>query len=243
MKKSLDAFEGFPKQAFDFMQELSSNNNVDWFGKNRTRYDEYIVRPARAFVVEIGEFFNRLNPAIRTEPKFNHTLMRINKDMRFSKGEPYRTYFLIHFGRFKLDSEFYVSLEPQGCSYGLFINNSEENPAFYFKENMSKYESEFQQIAAHYGINGRFSLVELKKGPVELLKNFDATRDFQNLVNTKLILLDRLITPEAANISASDFLLEAIRTYSVLYPFYCFAISPDPLKMIEEFEDQMGVPL
>lgn len=240
MKDSIPPFQGFKKEAFEFLSELSSNNTTEWFNKNRSRYTDFLVQPARSFVVEMGQFFNRLNPAIRTEPKFNETLMRINKDMRFSKGEPYRTYFLIHFGRFKMDSEFYVSFEAGSLDYGLFINNSGENSNFYFKDNLTRYGKEFINVMKNYSIDSNYELYELKKGPVLIDGSIQGRDHLEIMKGLKMILIQKSIQPCDEKIYASDFILEAIRNFSQLYPVYSFAAFPQPLKMIEEFEEHFG---
>jgi hypothetical protein len=34
--------------------------------------------------------------------------------------------------------------------------------------------------------------------------------------------------------------VEMIKMISMLYPLYCFAVSPQPLKLLGEFEDNFG---
>ena len=131
MISSYPPFTGFPKELFKFLADLEKNNNTEWFYKYKDIYQEYLVTPCRSFVSDIGSFFNLLNPSIRTEPKFNKTLIRINKDMRFTKGEPYRNHFLIHFDRFKMDSEFFVYLDKNIVEYGLFINATKGNDLYF----------------------------------------------------------------------------------------------------------------
>ena len=104
MSKTIKPFTGFSEGLFHFLNNLSQNNNTDWFNANKQDYINYLASPAKSFL-------NQLNPVIRTEAKFNKTIMRLNKDMRFNKGAPYRNYFLIHFGRFRMDSEFFIYFE------------------------------------------------------------------------------------------------------------------------------------
>lgn len=240
MKAEAGEFTGFSKDAFKFLNDLVNNNNVQWFNENRERYQKALVEPARAFITEMGEFFNRLNPAIRTAPKFNETIMRINKDMRFSKGEPYRDYFLIHFGRFKLDSEFYCDFEPDGFHYGLFINNSSEGKEFVFGRNIEKYSKQFLEIMDRFRINGNYDLHELKKGPVVAQTKFNANKHFSMLQEFPMMLLQKSMKPSNKLIFSPDIIMEAIKTFSILYPVYCFAVFPQPMKMIEKFEDEFG---
>jgi len=95
-----ESFSGFNEGLFKFLKDLKRNNKVEWFHKNKNRYQDFIVGPSKSFILEIAPFLNRLNPAIRNEPKFNQTIMRLNKDMRFAKSATYRPFLLIHFGRF-----------------------------------------------------------------------------------------------------------------------------------------------
>lgn len=240
--KEIGRFNGFSRDGFSFLSELKDNNNTEWFAANRSRYDDNIVAPSRSFVVEMGEFFDRLNPAIRTAPKFNETLMRINKDMRFSRGVPYRTYFLIHFGRFKMDCEFYAALEPERLSYGLFINNSGENKDFHFQQNVDKHPRILSEIADKYRLNRSFELYEYKNGPVLLDEQFEAEKHLDLLRKTKLFSLEKKLMPDDKLSTSPDFLIEAVKTFSLLYPLYCLAAFSDPLDRILEFEEQFGIP-
>ena len=240
MKSSVPPFQGFSKDAFGFLSELKDNNSLPWFNLNRGRYQNSLVQPARAFITEMGQFFNRLYPAIRTEPKFNETIMRINKDLRFSKGEPYRTYFLIHFGRFKLDSEFYVSFEPESFDVGLFINNSGKDPNFHFRENLQKHPKEFLSILDKYQINYNFELHELGKGPVIVDRHLNGSEHLETLKKLKMMLIQKSFSPKEKIIFSPDFILEAMKAFSLLFPVYCFGAFPQPLKMVEEFEEQFG---
>ncbi|MGE5350898.1 MAG: DUF2461 family protein [Acidobacteriota bacterium] len=241
MKNSIPPFKGFSKDAFDFLSELRDNNNLSWFNLNRARYQNALVGPARSFITEMAQFFNRLYPAIRTEPKFNETIMRINKDLRFSKGEPYRDYFLIHFGRFKMDSEFYVSFEADSFDLGLFINNSPKDSNFYFRQNLERYEKEFLKLLDKYEINFNFELFNLVKGPEIIDKHLNGQKHLELLKDLKMFLIQKSFSPKSKIIYSPDFVLEAMKAYSVLFPVYCFSTFPDPLKVIEEFEEQFGL--
>ncbi len=244
MKDTISPFGGFDKKALEFLGSLEHEryNNTVWFNKNRDTYDNSIVIPSKAFVQSIGQFFNHLNPSIRTEPKFNKTLMRISKDMRFAKGLPYKTYFLIHFGKFKMDSEFYVYLDKNGISYGMFLNNS-TGDELYFNQNFVKFNKDILNTCERFGINKKFMLSELNKEPELRIKNFDAKKNLALLGTMKFILLEKQLTIKDKLIFSPDFLTEAIKTFSRLYPLYCFAVSPDPLRLIEEFDERMGIAL
>lgn len=240
MKYDTGLFNGFSKELFKFLHNLEKNNSVDWFHKNKDLYQKFLVEPAKAFVIDLAPFFNRLNPAIRTEPKFNKTLMRMNKDMRFAKGEPYRNYFLIHFGRFKLDSEFFLYFEAGKAQMGLFINQTKgEN--LYFRQNLSKYKNEIQNIFEKNNLNNKFSFHYFKKmETVKAVAKFDVNKHFELLEKHDMILLQKVKMPSSKMLNSSAIILEMIRMVSSLYPLYCFSISPQPLKELQKFEDNFG---
>ncbi len=242
MKFSIPDFNGFNPDTFKFLSDLEKdkNNNTTWFAKNRNRYEDNLVLPSKSFVVSISQFFNHLNPSIRTEPKFNETLMRINKDMRFAKGGPYRSYFLIHFGRFKMDSEFFVYLDKNGIEYGIFINNT-LGDNLSFNQNISTFKKEIIDCCIRFKINNKFGLYELNKEPDIIFSKFNASKNFEALSKMKYIILQKKFDLKSKLIYSVNFLPEAIKTFSNLYPLYCFAISSNPMKLIEDFDERLGV--
>jgi uncharacterized protein (DUF2461 family) len=45
------SFEGFPRELIVFLIELGKNNNREWFQAHRDDYENFLVEPAREFVV------------------------------------------------------------------------------------------------------------------------------------------------------------------------------------------------
>lgn len=240
MKDAPLVFDGFGEGMFKFFKDLGKNNNAAWFAKNKERYQRDVVYPAKAFVTEMAPFFNRLNPSIRTEPKFNETLMRINKDMRFAKGDPYRTFLLIHFGRFKMDSEFFVFITPETVEAGLFINGSKGDKLF-FGNNKEKFKQKITSICGDFNIDGKYDLYGYKKDQYKIRGKFRAAKHYDDLSGIDMFMLQKSYSPESRKARAGDMVLEAVKLFSNLYPLYCFAVSPDPLKLIDDFENNFGI--
>jgi len=87
-------FKGFPKKGLDFFRDLREYNNRDWFNENKNVYIENVIAPAQSFIVELGEKLSKTLENIRydTRATGSGSIMRINKDVRFSKDKtPYRT--------------------------------------------------------------------------------------------------------------------------------------------------------
>lgn len=234
-----ESFSGFNEGLFKFLKDLKRNNKVEWFHKNKNRYQEFIVGHSKSFIAEIAPFLNRLNPAIRTEPKFNQTIMRLNKDMRFAKGAPYRPFLLIHFGRFKLDSEFYLYFQPNDFGLGMFINKkSGEN--LFFGQNLKRYSNEIKDVCKKYYINGNYSLSDLENESEIIINKFDADKHLEKLDDIDYVILERAKPISQKVLFSNAIIVETIKMISTLYPLYCFAISPQPLKELQRFEDEFG---
>ena len=75
-------FEGFSKKTLSFLKSIRQNNNKEWFGSNRSLYEESILNPSRHFVEELGEHLMALEPTINFSPKINKSLFRIFRDSR-----------------------------------------------------------------------------------------------------------------------------------------------------------------
>jgi len=86
-------FKGFPNEFFTFFANLKQNNSKDWFEKNRKDYEQFVMHPAREYVVEMGEKLRKIAPWVHAIPKINKSLFKINRDVRFSNDKsPYKTY-------------------------------------------------------------------------------------------------------------------------------------------------------
>lgn len=102
------------KALFDFLNDLSSNNNKIWFDENRSKYEILKVEfqsIVGKLISSIGEF----DSEIRTL-EVKNCVFRINKDVRFSKDKaPYKTNFGTYFakgGKKSIYGGYYLHLEP-----------------------------------------------------------------------------------------------------------------------------------
>ncbi len=116
-------FKGFSKKTINFFRDLAANNNREWFAEQRSNYEENVLRPARAFVMAMGERLRRLTPAINATPRPDGSLFRIYRDTRFSQDKsPYKTHMGIFFWEGKGPrmecSGYYFHLEPPRLMIG-----------------------------------------------------------------------------------------------------------------------------
>jgi uncharacterized protein (TIGR02453 family) len=85
------AFQGIPRETLTFLAGLSRNNEKAWFDAHREDYERFFMTPARELVMALAEPLRTLSPSVHAEPKVNGSIMRINRDIRFSKNKsPYK---------------------------------------------------------------------------------------------------------------------------------------------------------
>jgi uncharacterized protein (TIGR02453 family) len=74
-------FNGF-KKALEFLESIRKNNSKEYFEAHRDEYEQYILNPSKAFVVEMGEHLMALEPTVDAEPKINRSLFKMYRDVR-----------------------------------------------------------------------------------------------------------------------------------------------------------------
>jgi len=102
------------KQTLDFLSELKSNNNRDWFHQNKERYDaikSWLLDLLAKLIPEIAKF----DPSVALiVPK--DCIFRIYRDVRFSNDKsPYKTHlgaFISKTGRKGNHPGYYIHFEP-----------------------------------------------------------------------------------------------------------------------------------
>jgi uncharacterized protein (TIGR02453 family) len=91
-------FGGFPKETAAFLEGIAAHNDKDWFSANRALYDIGYVDAGRAFVEAIGPQLRKISPTVQFEPKIGGSIMRVNRDTRFSKDKrPYKDHLDLFF--------------------------------------------------------------------------------------------------------------------------------------------------
>lgn len=80
---------GFTKASFDFLADLSDNNNKAWFDENKPVFETYLKAPFETLLEVLSA---RLSDADTPMQGSKKTLFRMHRDIRFSKDKrPYKT--------------------------------------------------------------------------------------------------------------------------------------------------------
>ena len=98
-------FAGIPREAFAFFEGLASHNTREWFQANKDVYERACRRPMQSLLAELAPTYG------------SGKLTRINRDMRFARGQaPYKTFIASGVG-----GRYYLSLSKDGLYIGTGI--------------------------------------------------------------------------------------------------------------------------
>ena len=105
------------RHTFDFLKELVQNNNREWFQANKQRY-EAARENAIEFTAELLKLMRKIDPGINDTIDAKKCVMRIYRDIRFSKNKtPYKNNFGISIPSKGLKlggAEYYLQISPEG---------------------------------------------------------------------------------------------------------------------------------
>ena len=115
----------FTVGTFEFLAELSRNNDREWFQENKDKYEAKVIGPAISFLEELEKPLRKVAPMLQIDAKpHGGSIMRIYRDTRFSKDKtPYKTNLGMSL-RHQADADIhapggYIHIAPQECFVGV----------------------------------------------------------------------------------------------------------------------------
>ena len=113
-------FQGIPPEAMRFLEDLSANNNRDWFQENKARYDELVKGPALVLADILAADLTRATGRAQKSKLF-----RVHRDVRFSKDKtPYNTHIHMAFSDAAGAANapmWFFGLDPKGFTLGVGV--------------------------------------------------------------------------------------------------------------------------
>jgi len=209
------------KDSLQFLEDLKTNNNRDWFLENKKRYETF-KKDYHQLVADFLDVLKPLDPSLEMLEVKNCTF-RINRDIRFSKDKsPYKSHMGVWLSsgtKGHSRAGYYVHIE-KGASFiagGFYAPEAEDlkkvrKEIAYFHEDLEEILTE-KNFKKEFGDFDRNEKSILKNGPkgydkdhpaIELLKlksfetsqKFDISealqKDFVSKMGKKLILLKSL---------------------------------------------------
>jgi uncharacterized protein (TIGR02453 family) len=207
---------------FDFLRDLKTNNNREWFQANKDRYHK-----AR----EVFEsFINELIPLIRTiDPLVDMVtakdcVFRIYRDVRFSADKaPYKFNMGAYIARGGKSSElagYYVHFEPGECflAGGLYMPPAETLKKI--REEIYYQAEDFKKIIYSKEFTGCFGLLDdtgkMKNPPKGFSKDFPDI----NLLKFRSYAAMHPVSDQTA--MSENYLNYALNVFRTLYPLNAY---------------------
>jgi uncharacterized protein (TIGR02453 family) len=84
----------FTPAFFDFLRDLKSHNERDWFAANRDRYARDVEAPMLQFIADFAPRLKTISPAfVADKRRMGGSMFRIHRDTRFSPDKsPFKTW-------------------------------------------------------------------------------------------------------------------------------------------------------
>ena len=120
-------FQGFSSSLLTFLEEISANNNREWFQANKARYETDVREPVFDWIRAMKPHLQEISPCfLATARKVGGSMMRIHRDVRFSKNkQPYKTNVGVQFrhilGKDIHAPGYYLHISPDSLFLGVGI--------------------------------------------------------------------------------------------------------------------------
>jgi uncharacterized protein (TIGR02453 family) len=210
------ANHSIPEQVFPFLQDLSQNNNRDWFNEHKGRYTkahEHVIGFADELLDEMRKHDNieTLNG--------KKSLFRIYRDVRFSKNkEPYKVHWAGGFKRAtaRLRGGYYFHLKPGEIfvAGGFWGPNKED--LLRIRQEIEMDDSELRAIISapeFVETFGQLDGEELKTAP----KGFDREHPAIDLIRKKQFIVTHRFPEEIVN--GPNLAHEMNKAFKIMRPF------------------------
>lgn len=209
------------KEIYEFLQQLSTNNNKEWFDKNRELFkssQQKLLHLTEILINEIRSFDKEIN---YLDPK--NCIYRIYRDVRFSNDKtPYKT----NFGTFIAKKGknggypgYYFHIQPDECfvSGGIYMPQPEflkaiRNEIYYHAE-------DFIEIIEAPEFKNTFSFFDedkMKTNPKDFPKDFEHIEllRYRSIAPSVKISKEQLFSSDLI-----DFIMDK---YRLIYPLNAF---------------------
>lgn len=223
------SFPGFPEDLVSFLSELSRHNNRSWFEAKRDRYESNVREPALQFIAAMAAPLKKISSNFNTIPKkVGGSLMRIHRDVRFSKDKkPYKTNLGIHFrhaaGKDVHAPGFYFHVDPHDVFFGAGIWHPDSEALLSIREAIDDDGAGWKKAKSNKAFASKFVLSgdSLRRPPQGFPADHPLIEDLKrkDFIGICRIDHDALFEPTIVEETA-----EAFRTAKPLMAFLCKAV-------------------
>jgi len=179
---SVPRYANFDPETLAFLDELSANNNREWFKENKSRYEEQVLDVALRFIQSMQDPLHEISPHFVAQPtRIGGSLMRVYRDTRFSKNKlPYKTNIGIQFRHEQAKDVhspgYYVHIDPEQVFVGVGMWRPESDALRGIRERIAAKPAEWRRASGDKGFRRHFKLggESLTRPP----RGFDKDQEF-----------------------------------------------------------------
>jgi uncharacterized protein (TIGR02453 family) len=205
------------KNSFNFLKQLSENNNRDWFTENKQFYTDAqqdIIRFADDVLQGMNAFDHLETPSGKK------ALKRIYRDVRFSKDKvPYKQHFGMMLARATQARRgtYYIHIQPGNSFIGGGFWGPEKEDLLRIRKHIAQDDSYLNKVLNSKEFKNQFEVLEgeqLKTAP----KGFDKEHPSIELLRYKQFLIGKSFTDK--EVLSTDFAQQACATLKAMIPFF-----------------------
>jgi len=219
----------FNRNTIKFLKELNQNNNRDWFAENKLRYEDDVRTPALNYIESMTEPMAKISPFfVVSAKKVGGSLMRVHKDIRFSKDKtPYKTNIGIQFrharGKDVHAPGFYLHIEPGNVFIAAGIWRPESSTLKNVRTLIDEYPEEWKKLSKQISSKAGFELsgTSLKRPP----KGFD--KDHPLIIDLKRKDFIAVRNLKISDIYDKDFTKVSAKLFKSVSPLVNFICDAD----------------
>jgi uncharacterized protein (TIGR02453 family) len=189
----------FNSDFLQFFRDLAPNNNKDWFDANRSRYENNIREPFKAFVDHMISELSTENPRLK-DLQNKECIFRINRDIRFSKDKtPYKMKVsaLINVGGKKnyLGEGIYIELGPEHLRIYGGLYQLDKESLLEIREGIAANPKEFKKLYSENKFERLFGTIRGDQNKI-LPKELKAAGEIEPLIFNKQFYYFAEYSPE-----------------------------------------------
>ena len=203
-----------PKSTLTFLEDLSQNNNRDWFNERKAIFKSHEK------VVKV--FYESVLEKLRQTDEIDaYKLMRIYRDVRFSKDKtPYKARFAGSFRRSTdaLRGGYFLNIEPSNCCVGGGFYSPNPKDLLRIRKEFSIDPTEIYNIISGKKFKTMFSEGILGEGVKTAPKGFSKDNDAIELIRKKQFYVMKSFTD--TEMLSPDFSDRVVEVFVTLRPFF-----------------------
>ena len=149
-------FSGFSPAGLKFLHDLAKNNNREWFVPRKQTYENELLEPLRALLVDVTAAMRKAKIPLGADPM--RSTFRIYRDIRFSPDKrPYKTNlgaYLSPSGKPHEPGGLYLHILPKQSFMAVAFYQLDKEPLLRWRTAMAKDPKRFQSMLRALERNG-----------------------------------------------------------------------------------------